>query len=138
MACPAASNRSECPISITGSLWISACTSPCCGVPTRPIAHAAVYSRHAGAGSGDRLIDIGSGDGRFCVAAAQQVGVAAALGLELDPILVAKSQAAAAACGLGPPQVHFLEVRRDPNMLCKRISVYTTQELSILLTCLMG
>lgn len=62
-----------------------------------------------GAGIGDRLIDIGSGDGRFCVAAAQQAGVAAALGLELDPGLVAKSRAAAAACSLGPPQVQFLE-----------------------------
>lgn len=68
-------------------------------------------SLHAGVGSGDRLIDIGSGDGRFCVAAAQQAGVAAALGLELDPGLVAKSRAAAAACDVGPPQVQFLEVR---------------------------
>ena len=64
----------------------------------------------AGASTGDRLIDIGSGDGRFCVAAAQHSGVSAAFGLELDPGLVEKSRAAAAACGVGQPQVQFLEV----------------------------
>lgn len=65
--------------------------------------------RLTGAGDKDRLIDIGSGDGRFCVAAAQHAGVVAAVGLDLDPGLITKSRDAALACGLDSTQVKFME-----------------------------
>ena len=47
----------------------------------------------AGVGRGDRLIDLGSGDGRIVIAAAKRG--ADALGIELDPSLVIKARRAA-------------------------------------------
>lgn len=48
----------------------------------------------------DRLLDLGSGDGRFCIAAVQQFGAAAALGIEIDEALVRLSQQRAKLCGV--------------------------------------
>ena len=47
----------------------------------------------AGVERGDRLIDLGSGDGRIVIAAAKRG--ADALGIELDPSLVIKARRAA-------------------------------------------
>ena len=47
----------------------------------------------AGVRAGDRLIDLGSGDGRIVIAAAQRG--ATAIGIEIDSMLVEKSRAAA-------------------------------------------
>jgi SAM-dependent methyltransferase len=47
----------------------------------------------------DRLIDLGSGDGRIVIAAARRG--ARAVGLEIDPGLIAKSRALADAAGVG-------------------------------------
>ena len=55
--------------------------------------------RMARTGPGDLVIDLGSGDGRIPIAAAQQFG-ARGLGIELDAALVARSQAAARAAGV--------------------------------------
>ncbi|HKU46202.1 MAG TPA: methyltransferase domain-containing protein [Burkholderiales bacterium] len=55
--------------------------------------------RMAGAGPGDLVIDLGSGDGRIPIAAAEKFG-ARGLGIELDAALVSKSQAAAKAAGV--------------------------------------
>lgn len=50
----------------------------------------------AGTHPGDLVVDLGSGDGRIVIAAAQKFG-ARALGIELDGVLVEKSRAAARA-----------------------------------------
>lgn len=52
----------------------------------------------AGVGPGDRLIDLGCGDGRIVTAAARRG--ADALGIEIDPDRVAEAEAAAAAAGV--------------------------------------
>lgn len=53
----------------------------------------------AGIGPGDRLIDLGSGDGRIVLAAARRFGVPG-LGVDIDPTLVERARAAARAQGL--------------------------------------
>ena len=55
--------------------------------------------RMAGAGPGDLVVDLGSGDGRIPITAAEKFG-ARGLGIELDAALVSKSQAAAKAAGV--------------------------------------
>lgn len=55
---------------------------------------------------GDRVLDLGSGDGRFCCAAVQQYGVACAVGVEIDEQLVELARARAALCGVAD-RVHF-------------------------------
>lgn len=66
-------------------------------VPTAPELVAFMLDL-AGVGPGDRLIDLGSGDGRLVVAAARRG--ADALGVERDPALIAAAEAAARAAGL--------------------------------------
>jgi hypothetical protein len=63
--------------------------------------------RMAGTGPGDLVIDLGSGDGRIPIAAAQRFG-ARGLGIELDATLVSKSQGAARAAGL-QDRVQFVQ-----------------------------
>jgi len=53
----------------------------------------------ASVGPTDRLIDLGSGDGRIVVTAAQRFGIAG-LGIEIDPSLVATAQASAKRAGV--------------------------------------
>jgi SAM-dependent methyltransferase len=48
----------------------------------------------------DVVYDLGSGDGRILITAAKQYG-ARGVGVEIDPALVAKATAAAAAAGVG-------------------------------------
>ena len=55
--------------------------------------------RIAEVGPEDRLIDLGSGDGRIVIRAAQKYG-ARATGIEIDPSLVKRSQANAQAAGV--------------------------------------
>jgi len=57
-------------------------------------------------GRGDRLIDLGSGDGRIVIAAARRG--AEALGIELDPSLVMKARGAAKEAGV-EKRASFLE-----------------------------
>lgn len=57
-------------------------------------------------GRGDRLIDLGSGDGRIVIAAARRG--AEALGIELDPSLVMKARRAAAKAGV-EKRARFIE-----------------------------
>ena len=56
--------------------------------------------RFAQVGRSDRVLDLGSGDGRFCVAAVQQFGAEAAVGVDIDEELVKLSQARAEQCGI--------------------------------------
>ena len=53
----------------------------------------------AGVGPNDRLVDLGSGDGRIVITAAKRFG-ATALGVEIVPELVARSRAAAERAGV--------------------------------------
>ena len=53
----------------------------------------------ADVGPGDRLVDLGSGDGRIVITAAQRFG-ASGLGVEIDPALVAVASRAAQAAGV--------------------------------------
>jgi SAM-dependent methyltransferase len=62
--------------------------------------------RIAEVGPGDRLIDLGSGDGRIVIRAAQKFG-ARATGIEIDPSLIARSNANAQAAGVSD-RVNFL------------------------------
>jgi len=63
--------------------------------------------RLAGAGPTDTVYDLGSGDGRVVIAAAKEFG-ARAVGVEIDPKLVAQSRAAATRAGVAD-QVRFLQ-----------------------------
>jgi hypothetical protein len=56
--------------------------------------------RFAGTGPADLVVDLGSGDGRIVITAAQKFG-ARGLGIELDGPLVRNARAAAAAAGVG-------------------------------------
>lgn len=68
-------------------------------VPT-PAAVVDAMLEMAGVRAGDRLVDLGSGDGRVVIAAVSRHG-ATGLGIELDPELVQRARAAAAAAALG-------------------------------------
>ena len=61
----------------------------------------------AATGPSDLVADLGSGDGRIVITAAQKFG-ARGLGIELDGALVKKSRAAAAAAGVAE-RVEFVE-----------------------------
>jgi SAM-dependent methyltransferase len=50
-------------------------------------------------GAGDIVYDLGSGDGRIVIAAAQKFG-ARAVGVDIDPVLVERATAAARAAGV--------------------------------------
>jgi ribosomal protein L11 methylase PrmA len=52
----------------------------------------------AEAGPSDEVLDLGSGDGRFCIAAVQQFGVRSAVGVEIDQDLVRLSREKAEQC----------------------------------------
>ena len=61
----------------------------------------------AGVGPGDTLIDLGSGDGRIVITAAQRFGVPG-IGVEIDPRLIALARANAQAAGVGD-KARFVE-----------------------------
>jgi len=61
----------------------------------------------AGTGPADRVLDLGSGDGRIVITAARRFG-ASGLGVEIDPALVVRSRANAAAAGVAD-RARFIE-----------------------------
>jgi SAM-dependent methyltransferase len=65
---------------------------------TRPAAVARMLDM-AAVGPGDRVIDLGTGDGRILIAAARRG--ASGLGVDIDPVLVAEAQGAAGRAGVG-------------------------------------
>jgi SAM-dependent methyltransferase len=67
-------------------------------LPSTPVAVDEML-RLANVGPGDLVVDLGSGDGRMLIAAARDYG-ARGLGIELDPRLVAESQANARQAGV--------------------------------------
>ncbi|KAI8469048.1 MAG: methyltransferase [Monoraphidium minutum] len=61
---------------------------------------AAAMLRLARVGPDDVVYDLGCGDGRIVIAAAQQMGAKRCVGIELDPRLAAAARRAVAAAGL--------------------------------------
>ena len=64
---------------------------------TRPEAVEAMLDM-AGAGPGDRVLDLGTGDGRILIAAARRG--ASGVGIDIDPVLIGEARAAAARAGV--------------------------------------
>jgi SAM-dependent methyltransferase len=52
----------------------------------------------AGVGAGDRMLDLGTGDGRILIAAARRG--ASGTGIDIDPVLIGEARAAAQAAGV--------------------------------------
>ena len=73
--------------------------------PTPPAVVGAMLEM-ARVGPGDLVVDLGSGDGRIAIAAAANFG-ARAVGIEIDPALVARARAAACQAGVA----HLVEFR---------------------------
>ena len=85
-------------------LWLAALAGPAAAqdeVPfvTTPDAVTLAMLQLAGVGPADRLVDLGSGDGRIVITAARRFG-ARGLGVEIVPELVALSRANARAAGV--------------------------------------
>jgi SAM-dependent methyltransferase len=85
-------------------LWLAALAGPAAAqdeVPfvTTPDAVTLAMLQLAGVGPADRLVDLGSGDGRIVITAARRFG-ARGLGVEIVPDLVALSRANARAAGV--------------------------------------
>ena len=70
----------------------------------------------AGTGPGDCVVDLGSGDGRFCVAAAQQFQVRHAVGVEVDDSLVKASARHADQCGVSDRTTFMTLDLTDPGL----------------------
>jgi len=75
--------------------------------PTKP-EHVREMLRLAEVGSEDVVWDLGSGDGRIVIAAVKDFGARRAVGVEIQPELVAKSREAAEAAGVSD-RVEFIE-----------------------------
>ena len=81
--------------------------------------------------AGDLVIDLGSGDGRIVIAAAQQFG-ARGVGIELDPALVEKSRENARAAQVAD-RVRFVARRRARRRHLARARVVTVYLLPALM-----
>ncbi|HET7876754.1 MAG TPA: class I SAM-dependent methyltransferase [Methylomirabilota bacterium] len=90
-------------------LAAAACTHPLAEVPFVVTPRDVVYEmlRLARVGPDDVVYDLGSGDGRLVVLAAQEHG-ARGVGVEIDPRLVARSREYARSAGVGG-RVRFVE-----------------------------
>ena len=88
----------SCPVIALLSQAIWCCLRQGVKLPTLPFHGQALH--FAGVGPSDRVLDLGSGDGRWCVAAVQQFGAQCAVGVEIDEWLVEESRRKAAQCGV--------------------------------------
>jgi hypothetical protein len=101
-------------------------------VPT-PEETVAEMLRLAGLKAGDVLYDLGSGDGRIPIAAAREYGVRA-VGVEIDPKLVAEATEAARAAGVS----HLVTFRQE-NLFradfreASVVTLYLSDRLNLLL-----
>lgn len=78
--------------------------------------------RLAGTGPDDLVVDLGSGDGRVVIAAARDYG-ARGLGIEIDPKLVAESQANARQARLELPSIERL-LELELTQRCQKVSAH--------------
>jgi len=85
----------------------------------------------AGVGPSDRVLDLGSGDGRFCVAAVQQFNAQMAVGIEIDESLVKLSLARAEQCGVSDKAIFLCEDLTAPDRGVQAASVCGTPTLVI-------
>ena len=69
----------------------------------------------AAVGPDDTVYDLGSGDGRIVIAAAQKYG-ARGVGIEIDPKLIAKAEALATAAGVADRVKFLLEDAMSANL----------------------
>ena len=84
----------------------------------------------AGVGPRDTLIDLGSGDGRIVINAALRG--ASALGVEIDPALVAKSEAAAREAGVASRARFVKQDLFDTDLTSASvITMYLLQEVNL-------
>lgn len=84
----------------------------------------------AGVGPRDTLIDLGSGDGRIVIGAAQRG--ASALGVEIDPNLVAKSEAAAREAGVASRARFVKQDLFDTDLQSATVvTMYLLQEVNL-------
>jgi predicted O-methyltransferase YrrM len=101
-------------------------------VPT-PTETVAEMLRLAGLKAGDVLYDLGSGDGRIPIAAAKEYGVRA-VGIEIDPKLVAEAEEAARAAGVS----HLVTFRQEDLFRAdfreaSVVTLYLSDRLNVLL-----
>lgn len=93
------------------TLLLAACqASPAPDVPYVPTPRLVVTAMLAlsGAGPGDVLYDLGSGDGRIVITAVRNFGVDRAVGIEIDPGLVAEARSKALEARVAS-RVRFIE-----------------------------
>lgn len=91
-----------------------------------PDGHALLHTQalhFAGVGPSDRVLDLGSGDGRFCVAAVQQFNAQAAVGIEIDEGLVKLSLARAQQCRVSYKAIFLCEDLTAPDRGAQAASV---------------
>lgn len=82
---------------------------------------------------GDIVYDLGSGDGRIVITAAQKYG-ARAVGLEFDPELVRKSRGNAAAAGVGHlVKFHVQDIFTADLSRASVVTMYLLPEANLLL-----
>jgi SAM-dependent methyltransferase len=113
-----------------GGAALAAAPEPLLDIPTPYLPSTTVavdeMLRLGGVGPGDLVVDLGSGDGRIPITAARDYG-ARGLGIELDPKLVAESQANAEKAGVAD-RVSF----RQGDALAADISAATVVTLYLL------
>ncbi|HZP36778.1 MAG TPA: class I SAM-dependent methyltransferase [Methylomirabilota bacterium] len=88
--------------------------------------------RLARVGPGDIVYDLGSGDGRLVIAAVRDFDAKAAIGIEIDPDLVAKSREYARRAGV-EDRVTFLhqDLFRTELHPASVVTLYLTREVNL-------
>jgi ribosomal protein L11 methylase PrmA len=83
-------------------------------------------------GLADTVYDLGSGDGRLVIAAVRDFGARAAIGVEIDPALVARSREYARRAGVAD-RVTFLQQDffRADVAPASVVTLYLTREMNI-------
>jgi SAM-dependent methyltransferase len=88
--------------------------------------------RLAKVGPADTVYDLGSGDGRLVIAAVRDFGARAAIGVEIDPALVARSREYARRAGVAD-RVTFIEQDffRADLAPASVVTLYLTREVNM-------
>jgi len=134
MVLPMEFNRRELLAAAAALPMLAAFAEPEYDVPFVPTPHALVQKMLdlAGVGPSDYLIDLGCGDGRIAVAAAQRG--ARALGVDLDPLRIAEAAAAARIAGV-EAQARFRrqDLFRTPIYEASVVALYLLPRINLAL-----